>query len=548
MLLLWAGDSTGKSVLTDTDKLTSLCQVWGFLKYYHRDVARGKYDWDQELFRNIGAVSAAKDKEELSLVYMTWISSLNPVKERKRPGKPVADSLKLNLHTQWMDNKDQFTDSLSALLHHIERNHRGSRRSYYVKNTVFTSNTPILRNEKPYTDTLYPSANMRLLCLFRYWNAICYYFPCKYACDQKWESVLDEMIPKFLEADDQVKYADALLELLAKTDDSHCELTLGTRAPGTPASTTPPFRYKIVNGKVVVTGFLNDTLAKQNDIEYGDLITAANGRACEDIIADKMKLVSGSNVAAKEYKMAYQLWLFWEPGSSMEVTIERNGISSTRRINKYFPDQLGYDWTKKHDTGGIRIINDTIGYFDLDVLRSRQVRQAMKQVRHTKALILDVRNYPHGVASKLARHLNNRRKPFVKFCTSDPRRPGIDKYDYIQKCGLNRKNYYKGRVIVLFNERSQSQSEYSVMMFKTAPRVTCIGSQTAGADGAVSALALPGGYKTRFSNCSVFYPNGESLVRKGLTPDIEVKPTVEGVKHHRDEVLERALEFARANK
>jgi len=86
------------------------------------------------------------------------------------------------------------------------------------------------------------------------------------------------------------------------------------------------------------------------------------------------------------------------------------------------------------------------------------------------------------------------------------------------------------------------------MIFKTAPRVTCIGSQSAGANGATTALVLPGGYKTRFSNCSVFYPNGESLVRKGLTPDIEVRPTIEGIKQHRDEVLERALEYARTNK
>jgi len=546
-LLFFSASAYAETQINETAKVASLCKVWGFLKYYHPDVANGKYDWDKELFRNIGAVCAAKSKEELSAVYIAWINSLNPVKERRKPRKPVTDSLMLNFDTRWMDDKDQFTDSLSALLHHIERNKRGSRKSYYAKNTVSTSNTPVLRNEEAYTDSVYPSANLRLLCLFRYWNAINYYFPCKYACDEKWDVVLEQMIPKFLKARYPDEYADALFELTAKTNDSHSELWT-PRLPMMDGPTIPPFRYAIVNGKVIVTSVLNDTLARLNDIKYGDIIIAANGKPCQDIINDKLKLAGGSNMAAKLYRLEYQLWLFCQRGSSMELSVERDGDTSTRRINKYFGWQLAHYFAAKHDTMSVKIFDDTIGYFNLDVLRPRDVRATMKQVQNTKALVLDVRNYPKNVATKLARHLNNRRKPFVKFCTSDPRYPGIDKYDYIQKCGLNRRNYYKGRVIVLFNERSQSKSEYSVMIFKTAPRVTCIGSQSAGANGATTALVLPGGYKTRFSNCSVFYPNGESLVRKGLTPDIEVRPTIEGIKQHRDEVLERALEYARTNK
>ena len=35
--------------LTETKKIVTTCKVWGFLKYYHSNVANGNFDWDAEL-------------------------------------------------------------------------------------------------------------------------------------------------------------------------------------------------------------------------------------------------------------------------------------------------------------------------------------------------------------------------------------------------------------------------------------------------------------------------------------------------------------------
>jgi carboxyl-terminal processing protease len=86
------------------------------------------------------------------------------------------------------------------------------------------------------------------------------------------------------------------------------------------------------------------------------------------------------------------------------------------------------------------------------------------------------------------------------------------------------------------------------MALKTAPDVTCIGSQTAGADGNVSSITFPGGYVTYMSGIGVYYPDGSETQRVGIIPDIEVKPTIDGIKNRKDEVLERAIEFIQAEK
>jgi C-terminal processing protease CtpA/Prc len=98
-------------------------------------------------------------------------------------------------------------------------------------------------------------------------------------------------------------------------------------------------------------------------------------------------------------------------------------------------------------------------------------------------------------------------------------------------------------VVILINEISQSQAEYTTMAFRSAPNVTVIGSTTAGADGNVSPISLPGNIRTMISGLGVYYPDGTQTQRVGILPDIEVKPTIEGIREGRDELLEKAMEI-----
>jgi C-terminal processing protease CtpA/Prc len=78
------------------------------------------------------------------------------------------------------------------------------------------------------------------------------------------------------------------------------------------------------------------------------------------------------------------------------------------------------------------------------------------------------------------------------------------------------------------------------MAFRAAGGIV-IGSTTAGADGNVSNIPLPGGLRTMISGIGVFYPDRRPTQRVGIVPDHEVKPTIGGIRDGRDEVLEAAL-------
>ncbi|WP_082577882.1 S41 family peptidase [Flavobacterium sp. Root186] len=117
-----------------------------------------------------------------------------------------------------------------------------------------------------------------------------------------------------------------------------------------------------------------------------------------------------------------------------------------------------------------------------------------------------------------------------------------------ETCGKINPDYYKGNVILLVNEKSISHSEFTAMTLKVAPKATVIGSQTAGSDGRSYRFEIIKGIWTSFTTYGVFYPDKKETQRIGIVPDIEIKPTILGIQQGKDEVLERAILFAKNEK
>ena len=82
------------------------------------------------------------------------------------------------------------------------------------------------------------------------------------------------------------------------------------------------------------------------------------------------------------------------------------------------------------------------------------------------------------------------------------------------------------------------------MAFRAVPNALVAGSTTAGADGNVSAISLPGGLRATISGIGVFYPDRTATQRVGIVPDLVVRPTIAGVRSGRDEVLEAGVSRA----
>ncbi len=204
--------------LSETQKLAATCKVWGFLKYYHPKVANGEFNWDNQLFEVLPKIEQAKNKEEFSLVLENWIISLGEIKKVEPIIQP-KDTLYFdkNFDLSWIDKNKNLSKNLSKKLRFIERNrHQGKQ--HYVH--VFHANQISIKKED-FSTYNYESKNERILGMFMYWNLIEYFFPNKYLMDIKWDKTLEEMLPNFIEAKNEVGFFLAFQKLTVRLNDSH---------------------------------------------------------------------------------------------------------------------------------------------------------------------------------------------------------------------------------------------------------------------------------------------------------------------------------------
>jgi Peptidase family S41 len=180
-------------------------------------------------------------------------------------------------------------------------------------------------------------------------------------------------------------------------------------------------------------------------------------------------------------------------------------------------------------------------YVDLERMKREQWATILPSLSKARAIILDMRGYPSGVTPGLLGHLCDReiRSPewqipmlgtggYKKlFWTIRPMKPKLD-----------------ARAIVLLDGRAGSAAETVLQIVKDNRLAILVGESSAGANGNVTLASLPGGFSMRFTGMRVPLADGTALQGRGIAPDHIVRPTLEGMRAGRDEILEAALALA----
>ena len=435
-----------------------------------------------------------------------------------------------NFDLSWTQDSVYFNKSLSLKLKYIEKNRNQGDHFYVEKQPV--GNIKVT-NEPEYKNFEYPSEEYRLLGLFKYWNIIEYFYPYKYLTDQNWDSVLKEMIPKIRNTPNKKEYHLTLEELIAKLDDTHASITFSEEK-----LKYLPIKISQVDNKAVVSGFYNDSLAKLSGLHLGDFILKINELEVEKETDKYLKYVAGSNSNIK-IKLTY-VKLFKGLEDSISLTINRNDTIKTIRAKRY--DFNDFNYRNNPKTIKSKSISDAIGYIIMANVKERDIKDIFKSFKNKKALIIDLRNYPSFIYYKFSEYLNQEKKNFATYYCPEINYPSRYTSTYLRTNAS--KNAFNGKIIILVNEESLSLSEFTAMAFQTADNVITVGNQTAGADGDVVKFEYLGGFKTTMSGNGVLYPDGTLSQRDGVKIDVIIKPTLEGLRQGRDEILEKAIEIA----
>jgi C-terminal processing protease CtpA/Prc len=485
-------------------------------------------------------VLAALDQAGAQKEILEWAKSFGEV-AKCDPCATLPEGLALKPNVSWIHDRATLGAPLSEFLEAVYRNRPAGAEQAYVAKVAGVGN-PEFRREKSYPNPTLPDAGMRILAVYRWWNIVEYWSPYRDVIGADWNAVLPEFLPRMVAATDVDKYRSEMLALISRLNDGHANIwgALESRPPR--GECQIPVRLRFVEGKAVVVGYTQNTWGPATGLKVGDAIRALDGVPIERIIEPWKPYYSASNDVARMAAMMTEL----TQGTCgpVKVGAERAGaplaIATERRANGDLDLQGG--WT--HDLPGpaFRRLSPEVAYLKLSAVKTEEIPDYLRDAADAKGWVVDIRNYPSAfVVFALGGYFVDERTPFSRFTVGDTANPGAFDWTDPALALTPLPPAYVRKVVVLVDETSMSQAEYTALAFRASPSAIIVGSTTAGADGNVSTVPLPGGLQSLISGIGVFYPDRRPTQRIGIVPDVEAHPTIAGIREGRDEVLEAAI-------
>lgn len=518
-----------------TENLYILGKVWGFLKYHHPDVAAGDVHWDYELFRVLPDVLDANTSDARNEALSTWLTRIGIPESCNPCAKPPKD-VHLHPDLDWLDDDQLISETVSSQLQQVFENRFAGDAHFYIDHAPNVGN-PIFKNELPYEHMADDDAGMRILALYRKWNMIEYWFPYRDVIDEDWDDVLIEFLPRIVATTDRDTYRLELLAFVSTIKDTHVNLWRELDVLPPRGECYLPVHFRFIEGQLTVTGYNNQEEGNASVLQIGDVVQSLDGMPVSQLVEERAPYYSASNQPTRLRNMAR----YFGRGNCEESTlsIDRNGAKEEVTVPRSQTTLQRVTNDRPGDT--FQLLSPDVAYIKLSSIASSDLNDYLERAKNTKGLVIDIRNYPSEfVVFSLGTRLVQESTPFTRFTQGDLHNPGA--FTWTDPISLQpASNRYEGKIAILIDETSQSQSEYTTMAFRSAPDATVIGSTTAGADGNVSRIILPGNIGSLISGIGVFYPDKTPTQRVGIIPDIEARPTIEGIRQGRDEVLETAI-------
>ncbi len=192
-----------------------------------------------------------------------------------------------------------------------------------------------------------------------------------------------------------------------------------------------------------------------------------------------------------------------------------------------------------------------ISYYNLSKLSAKNFRKNIEIAISNKhqALIIDLRAYPaDDYLEVIADLLLEKTIPYAYWSVPNLTQPGTFNFTQSDIIGKDNTNAYKGKIIVLCSGWTMSYGETLCSIFKNMTNAKFIGQKTAGANGNVTKIYLPGNYMVQYSGLGAYFASGQTMQMNSVPITKEITPTIEGIRQGRDEILEKAIDIIKNEK
>lgn len=256
-----------------------------------------------------------------------------------------------------------------------------------------------------------------------------------------------------------------------------------------------------------------------NAIPVGSSVLSIDGKTPKDILTTLTDSLhyNYSNEASLRRAIANEGLLSTKDSATIEY--EYSGELKTACIKNITMEEY-VSWNVEYRSGAIPDCQllDKVCYMNTGLFLQSKEKEYLDMIQRSDTLFIDLRFYPNEMMiSFVARYLLPNKTPFVRFVMPGWKEPGTVRIVPLQ---FKSSDYtYEGRIIVLVDENTFSQGEYTAMALQGNPNTITVGSETCGTDGDMSVVFLPGGIAAYFTGIGVLYPDGTITQRRGVKID-----------------------------
>jgi C-terminal processing protease CtpA/Prc len=189
-------------------------------------------------------------------------------------------------------------------------------------------------------------------------------------------------------------------------------------------------------------------------------------------------------------------------------------------------------------------------YVDLTRLTDAELSAALPRLASAKGLVFDLRGTSAAPdSSRLFRHLSQMPLTSPQRLVPEVTRPDRAESRFVPDTGWTfspESPYLAAPKVFLADATSVGAAESYLAMVQHYGLGAIVGAPTAGTDGVINQVPLPGGFMAYFTGMKVLRHDGTPLHGLGVRPDESVARTRAAVAERRDELMERALEVLKA--
>jgi len=384
------------------------------------------------------------------------------------------------------------------------------------------------------------SKYVRLAGAAKLWNVIQHSYPYFELYNIDWNGILNDALNFAVISKNGVDFLKYLQIISANLNDGHAGAVYSKHKFN---YCYPPFLLDHAEGEYVISRILEENTG----LLEGDILTEIDGREVYEFAGEEGELISSATVGSRIDGILWGRLTKGEKDSVINLKISREGakLNAETKRNFRFSDVKEKGYYPEYRPEKISEVKPGIFYVDLTRLTTEELDEKIPVLAEAPGVIFDVRGYPR-LSPDFLNHLSSRKLLSAKWNV-----PHIIYPDYENLVGFDTPErwemeplelQFKGKIVFMTNGGAISYAESLMGIVEAYSLGEIIGETTAGTNGNINPISLPGGYTFQFTGMKVLKHDDTPHHGVGIHPTVPVSRTIKGIREKRDEYLEKAID------